>query len=149
MNSPETHSVPVARNSETQRRSQTHLRLLSLLEECLLILALVLLALCEVTFRADLLKHASIHAAHIHLLTRSDHIAGVDTAEGHAIGFERASDEEDALGEGLEEDNALAAEAACEEDEDGAGLERAAEDGWAGCFAGLVMTREWYVSFVF
>lgn len=115
----------------------THLWLLSLLEERLLTLALALLAFCEVPVGADLLQHAGVHAADVHLLTRRNHVAGVDAAEGDTVGFEGSGDEEDTLGEGLEEDDALAAEATGEEDEDSAGLEGAAEDGWAGGFAGL------------
>lgn len=61
----------------------------------------------------------------------------VDAAEGDAVGFERAGDEEDALGELAEQDDALTAETAGEEDEDGAGGERVAVFGGVGGLAGL------------
>lgn len=61
----------------------------------------------------------------------------VYAAERHAVGFEGAGDEENALGELAEQDNALAAEAAGEEDEDGAGCEGVAVFGGVGGLAGL------------
>lgn len=61
----------------------------------------------------------------------------VDTAERNAINLERASDEEDALIEVIEENDALAPEAASEEDEDGAGLQRFPKPGRADSLADL------------
>jgi len=66
-----------------------------------------------------------------------NNVAGVHAAERNTIGFEGTGDEEDSLAQGLEEHDALAAEATGEEDEDGAGLERWAELGWVLGLAGL------------
>jgi hypothetical protein len=61
----------------------------------------------------------------------------VHTAKRNAIDLERASDEEDALVEAVEEDNALAPEAASEEDKDVAGLQRFPKLGRADSLADL------------
>lgn len=108
---------------------ETNLRFLSLLEERILPLLLALLLLGEVVRLAHFLQCLLIEAFYLDLCGCGDHVAGVYAAEGDAIDFEGARDKEDALGEVFEEDDALAAEAACEEDEDGAGGEGLAGPG--------------------
>lgn len=66
-----------------------------------------------------------------------DDVAVVYAAEGYAVGFEGPCDEEDALVELAQEDDALAAEAAGEEDEDCARGERVAVFGGVCGFARL------------
>ena len=61
----------------------------------------------------------------------------VDAAEGHTVGLEGASDEEDALLELAQEDDALTAETSGEENEDGARGERFAVFGGVRGLAGL------------
>lgn len=103
--------------------STTDLGLLALLEESLLAGLLVLLVLDEVTVGADLVDDARVDAAQVNLGGGGDDIAGVDSPERDAVDLEGTGDEENTLGQVLEEDDALAAEAASEEDEDGTGLE--------------------------
>lgn len=117
---------------------QTDLRLLSLLEERLLALLLGSLVLGEVTISGNLLHNGAVDAAEIDLLAGGNNVAGVDAAEGNTVGLEGAGNEEDSLVEGLEEYNALAAEASGEEDEDGAGCEGGAELGRADSLASLL-----------
>lgn len=109
-----------------RRRGQSYLGLLSLLEESLLAGLLLDLLRGEVLGLRDLLDLLGVKASDIDLHGGGDDIAGVDPAQGNAVDLEGAGDEEDALLEGLEEDDALAAEAAGEEDQDGTGLEGAA-----------------------
>ena len=75
-------------------------------------------------------------------MARGDDVARIDAAQGHAVGLEGACDEEHALVERLEEHDALAAEAAGEEDQDGAGLERGAQLRRADGLAGLCVRAD-------
>lgn len=61
----------------------------------------------------------------------------VNATNGHAVGFEGPGDQEDAFGEGAQENDTLAAESAGDEDEDCAWLEGFAVFGWVDGFAGL------------
>ena len=70
----------------------------------------------------DLVDLLLIQAGDVDLVGGGDDVSGVDPAQGHAVDLEGAGDEEDTLVEGLEEDDALAAEAAGEQDQDGTGL---------------------------
>ena len=119
---------------------QTYRGLLALLEEGLLTGLLLLLLADEVLGLGDLLDLLGVEAGDIDTVGRRDDVARVDPAEGHAVDLEGARDEEDALVEGLEEDNALAAEAAGQQDQDRAGLEGRTglpgADGLAGLFRG-------------
>lgn len=114
-----------------------HLGLLPLLEEGLLSDFLVRLLPREVSLLADLLDRLVVDALQVHLHRRRDHVARVDPPQGDAVDFVGAGDEEDALREVLEEDDALAAETAGEEDEDGAGGEGGAGAGGFDGFADL------------
>ena len=114
----------------------THLRLLALLEERVLTRLAGGLVLGEVAILAGLLQNLLVHTLQINLGRSSDDISGVDPSEGNTIDFERTGDEENALGEVLEDNDTLAAEATSEKDNDGTGLERLARlrraDGLAG-----------------
>lgn len=101
-----------------------YLRLLALLEERLLSLLLVTLLPSKVLVTRNLINLLRVNTGQIDLVRGSDNVAGVDAAEGNTVDLERAGDEEDALAKVLQEDDALATEAASEEDEDGTGLER-------------------------
>ncbi len=111
---------------------------LALVEERLLTPLLVrLLVPREVLWLADLVDDGGVQAFHGDARLGGDHIAGVDAAEWHTVDLEWSSNEEDALVENFEEDNALAAETAGEEDEDFAGGEGGAGLVGANGFAGL------------
>lgn len=71
----------------------------------------------------DLVDLGGIETGNVDLEGGGDNVAGVDPAQRDAVDLEGTGDEENALVEGLEEDDALAAEAAGEQDQDGAGLE--------------------------
>lgn len=104
-------------------RPKTYLGLLSLLEESLLTSLLLGLVGGEVLGLRDLLNLLLVEAGDVDLVGCGDDVAGVDAAEGDAVDLEGAGDEENTLLEGLQEDDALAAEATGEEDQDSAGLE--------------------------
>lgn len=72
----------------------------------------------------DLLDLLLVQARDVDLVGGGDDVSGVDASQGNAVDLEGAGDEQNTLVEGLEEDDALAAEAAGEKDQDGAGLER-------------------------
>lgn len=101
----------------------SYLRLLALLEESLLTGLLLDLLGGEVLGLRDLVNLLLIQAGDVDLVGGGDDVSGVDPAQGHTVDLEGSGDEEDTLVEGLEEDDALAAEAAGEQDQDGAGLE--------------------------
>jgi len=108
--------------------ANAHLWLLALLEEFLLsLLLLVGLLPGEVLLGSYLINLLLVETGEIDLLGSGDNIAGVDSSEGNTVDLEWTSDEDDTLREVLQEDNALAAETASEEDEDGTGSES-----WAG-----------------
>lgn len=101
----------------------SYLWLLSLLEESLLAGLLLGLLTDEVLRLGDLVNLGSVDTGQVNLLRGGDDVAGVDPPQGDTVDLERAGNEENALVEGLEEDDALAAEAASKEDQDGTGLE--------------------------
>lgn len=103
--------------------SGSYLRLLALLEESLLAGLLLGLLGGEVLWLRDLVNLLLVEAGDVDLVGGGDNVASVDAAQGNAVDLERSGDEENTLVEGLEEDNALAAETAGEEDQDGTGLE--------------------------
>lgn len=100
-----------------------YLWLLSLLEESLLTSLLLGLLSDEVLGLSDLLDLLVVDSGQVNLLGCGDDVSGVDPAQRHTVDLEGAGDEEDTLVEVLQEDDALATEAASEEDQDGAGLE--------------------------
>lgn len=81
-----------------------------------------------------------LKASKVNLSRRSNDIRLVNPPDGDTVDLERSSNKEESASELLEEDNALAAEAAGEEDEDGAGGDGRAElgglDGLAGELGG-------------
>lgn len=103
--------------------SRSYLWLLSLLEESLLASLLLGLLSDEVLGLSDLLDLLLVNSGQVNLLGCGDHVSGVDPAQGHTVDLEGTGDEEDTLVEVLQEDDALATEAASEEDQDGTGLE--------------------------
>jgi hypothetical protein len=103
--------------------SATHLGLLSLLEESLLSLLLLSLLLGEVVGSRDLLEGSRVDTLEVDLAAGSDHIAGVHSSERDTVDLKGAGNEEDTLGEVLEENNALATETTSEENQDGTRLE--------------------------
>lgn len=104
----------------------TYLRLLALLEESLLAGLLGLLLPRKVLVVANLLERLAVEPADVNLGLGRDHVSCVDSSERDAVDLEGAGDQQETLCEGLEEHDALAAEAASQEDEDGAGLQRSA-----------------------
>ena len=101
----------------------SYLGLLALLEESVLTLGLGLLLSGEVGVATNLLNDRRVNAGDVNLGACCDNVAGVDASEGDTVDLEGTGDEEDTLGEVLEENNALATETASEEDQDGTGLE--------------------------
>ena len=100
-----------------------YLGLLALLEESLLANLLLGLVGGEVLWLRDLLDLLGVEAGDVDLERGGDNVARVNPAQGDAVDLEGAGDEEDALVEGLKEDDALATEAAGDEDQDGTGLQ--------------------------
>jgi hypothetical protein len=94
-----------------------------LLEECLLALLLLGLVLRKVLVLRDLINLLLVNTGEINLLGSGDNVASVDSAEGNTVDLEWTSNEENALWEVLQEDDALATEATSEEDEDSTGSE--------------------------
>lgn len=103
--------------------SVSYLWLLSLLEESLLAGLLLGLLANEVLGLGDLVDLLGVDAREVDLLRCSDDVSGVDSSQGDTVDLEGAGDEQDTLVEGLQEDDTLAAEAAGEQDQDGAGLQ--------------------------
>lgn len=116
----------------------SYLWLLSLLEERLLAGLLLGLLANEVLGLGNLVDLLGVHTSKVDLLGGGDDVASVDPPEGNTVDLEGAGDEEHALVEGLEEDDALAAEATGEEDQDGTGLEGLARLPRANGLADLV-----------
>jgi hypothetical protein len=102
----------------------TYLGLLALLEERVLARLVGSLVLGEVAVLADLVQNLRVDALQIHVGRGSDDISGVYPSQRNAVDFEGTGDEEDTLGQVLEQDDALATETASEEDDNGARLER-------------------------
>jgi hypothetical protein len=100
---------------------------LALGEESLLRTLLVrLLVALEVLGASSLVHGGLVDAVEGHGGLGRDHVAGVDAAERDAIDLEGTGNQKHALVEDFEEDNALAPEAASEQNEDLAGLQRGA-----------------------
>jgi hypothetical protein len=116
---------------------KSYLGLLSLLEESLLASLLLGLLGGEVLGLRNLLDLLGVETRDIDLHGGGDDVAGVDPAQGNAVDLEGTGNEEDTLVEGLEEHDALAAEASGEEDQDGTGLQRAARSPGADGLADL------------
>lgn len=87
---------------------------------------------------SDLLNLLLVEGGEVDLVGGGDNVAGVDAAQGNTVDLEGARDEQDTLVEGLEEDDALAAEAAGEQDQDGTGLQRLARSPGAEGLADLI-----------
>lgn len=117
----------------------TYLRRLSLLEERILTSLLLGLFGDKVLWLRDLVDLLLIQAGDVDLVGGGDDVSRVDPSERHTIDLEGACDEENTLVEGLEEDDALATEAARKEDQDGAGLERLPRSPRADGLANLKM----------
>lgn len=100
-----------------------YLGLLALLEERVLAGLVSGLVLGEVAVLAGLLQDLLINALDVHGGRGGNDETSVDTAQGNAVNLEGTGDEENTLGQVLEEHDALAAETAGEEDDDGTGLE--------------------------
>lgn len=116
----------------------TYLWLLSLVEEFVLALGLLRLLLAKVTVLADGLDDLLVDPLEIDLRTRRDDVTGVHSPERDAIDFVGTGNEQNTLGEVLEENDALATEAAGEEDDDSPGGERGPSGGRADGFADLL-----------
>jgi hypothetical protein len=100
-----------------------YLGLLALLEESILARLVSGLVLGEVAVLASLLQDTLIDTLDVDGGGGSNDIAGVDSSQRNTVDFERTGNEEDTLGQVLEENDALAAETTSEEDDDGTGLE--------------------------
>ncbi len=114
----------------------------------LLLLPLREIRLTPVSFLPyDLLYHFLVYLAFQRDPSpRRDHVARVHSTERYAVDFEGACNEDYALGEVAEMDDAFAPETTCEEDEDCAGGEswagRRGTDGLAGLW-GKVLEAVW------
>jgi hypothetical protein len=117
--------------------SATHLWLLSLLEESLLGLLLLSLLLGEVVGSSNLLEGSRVDTAEVNLAAGSNHVTSVHPSERDTVDLKGAGNEEDTLGEVLEENNALATETTSEEDQDGTRLEALTRLGGADGLADL------------
>lgn len=120
------------------KKVRSYLGLLSLLEERLLAGLLLGLLRGEVLGLRDLLNLGLVDPGKVDLQGCGDDVSRVDAAEGDAVDLEGPGDEQDTLVEVLEEDDTLAAEAAGEQNQDGAGLERGARGPRADGLADLI-----------
>lgn len=100
----------------TRKPFPPYLRFLALLEERLLTLLVLGLIPSEVLLSRYFFEHLLVNVLDVYSCRGRDDVAVVDTAERNAIDLERAGDEENALVEVVEENDALAPEAASEED---------------------------------
>lgn len=91
----------------------------------------------EVAGLAGLFDNLLVHTLQVDTGGGGDDIAGVYPSERNAVDFERTGNEEDTLGEVLEDDDALATETTSEEDNNGAGLKGLADLRRALSLAGL------------
>jgi hypothetical protein len=119
----------------------TYLGLLSVLEESFLGLLLLGFLLGEVVGSRNLLNGSGINTLEVDLGASGDHIARVDPSERDTVDLEGTGNQENTLGQVLEEHNPLTAEAASEEDQDGTRLEALADLGRADGLANLYITK--------
>lgn len=103
------------------------------------LLRLLLLLLASKVLVVELVE--TLNAAQVNLGGSGNDISGVDAAKRNTVDLEGTGDEEDTVREGLEVDDTLAAEATGEDDENGTGLKRRAEDGGPLGLAGLLLIR--------
>lgn len=130
--------------AEEKQRSDfqfSYLGLLALLEEGVGASLLLGLLGGEVLWLGDLVNLLLVEAGDVDLVGGGNDVSGVDAAEGDAVDLEGAGDQQDTLLKVLEEDDALATEAAGEEDQDGAGLERLAGRPGADSLADLCVEK--------
>jgi hypothetical protein len=71
----------------------------------------------------DLLKGLLVDTLKLDAATGSDHVASVHSAKRNTVDLERTGDQKHTLGQVLEEDHSLSAEATSEEDKDSTRLE--------------------------
>lgn len=103
---------------------KTYLGRLSLLEKGLLAGLVLGLVGDKVLGLRDLVNLLGVEARKVDLVRGGDDVSRVDPSQRNTVDLEGAGDEKDTLVEGLDENDALAAEAAGEKNEDGSGLER-------------------------
>jgi hypothetical protein len=113
---------------------KSYLWLLSLLEELGLTGLLVTSLTSEVLLAGDLLDLLGVESRDIDLVGCGNNVASVDAADWDTVDLEWAGNEENALGEVVQEDDTLAAETTSEEDENGAWDEGGS---WGGSTDGL------------
>lgn len=106
--------------------SSSYLGLLSLLEEGLLAGLLLSLLRREVLRLSNLLELGLVDTREVDLHGCGDDVSRVDATERNTVDLKGPSNEQDALVESLEKDDALAAEPTSEEDQNSTGLKRAA-----------------------
>lgn len=119
------------------KKENSYLGLLALLEESVGASLLLGLLGGEVLWLGDLVNLLLVEAGDVDLVGGGNDVSGVDAAQGDTVDLEGTGDEEDALVEVLEEDDALATETAGEEDQDGTGLQRLAGSPGADGLANL------------
>lgn len=112
-----------------------YLSRLSTIEEFLFVALLLRLFPSEV----GIIELAYINTRDIDLGRGSDDISGIDSADRDTVDFEGASNKENTLGEGLQQNNTLSTKSTSEDNEDGTRLEGWAEAGLPGGLAGLVV----------
>ncbi len=120
------------------RKISAYLGLVRLRKEFFLpLLRLLGLLPIKVALLGHLVHRSLVHTVEVDLDAGRDHVSGVDSSQGNAVHFEGSGHEQHPLRDVPEEDDALAAKAAGQEDEDGAGGERGTELGWPNCLADL------------
>lgn len=116
----------------------SYLSWLSAVIECLLITLLLLL----LPGKVGIVELAYINASDIDFGGSSNNISCIDSTDWNTIDLEGASDEENSLGEVLQQDNALSTETASKDDEYGTRLKGWAEGGWPAGLAGLINQKK-------
>jgi len=119
-----------------------YLERLSTVKELLLVSLLLRPLLGEV----GIIELAHINTRDIDLGRSSNDISGTDSTDGDTIDLEGTSNNENTLGEGLQQNNTLSTEPTSKDDKDGTGLEGWAEFSWPGGFAGLNFVGETHTS---
>ena len=119
----------------------TNLGLLPLLEELILpLLPSLALLSYKVPPAGHLFYSLLVNAFQVDLGTRGNDVSRVHSPERHTVDFKWACDKKDTLWKVLKENDALAAETASEENENGSRLQGRSMFGWVGGFADLCTT---------
>lgn len=121
-------------------RVRAYLGLLAVLEESLLTGLLGLLVGGEVLGVRDLVNLGLVQTSQVDLQGGSNDVSGVDTAQGNTVDLEGAGNQQNTLVKSLQQDDALATEAAGQQDQDSAGNQRLTGSPGADSLADLLRT---------